>query len=76
MSDMRKLVKDIDRGIQLKKNLPVYGRALSDTYLDYAAIELTFSTYILFESVQEDEGISKEEKVLYEEVIEQLRHVL
>lgn len=76
MSDMRKLVKDIDRGIQLKKNLPVYGKALSDTYLDYAAIELTFSTYILFESVQEDEGISKEEKVLYEEVIEQLRHVL
>lgn len=76
MSDIKKLVKDISRGIQLKKNLPVYGRALSDTYLNYAAIELTFSAYILFESVLEDEGISEEEKMLYEEVISKLRQLL
>lgn len=76
MSDMRKLIRDIDRGIHLEKNLPVYAKVLNDTYLNYAAVELTLSAYILSECESEYEGISENEKGMYDEVIKVLKRVL
>lgn len=76
MTKIRKLVKDIDRGVNLKKDLPVYGEMLSDTYLNYAAIELTFSACILSESILEYEEMSEEEERMYDEVMALLRQVL
>nr|MBP3598662.1 hypothetical protein [Eubacterium sp.] len=76
MNEIRKLIKNIDRGIALRKNLPEYGRVLSDTYLDYAAIELTFSAYMLSEIVVEDSIVSEVERDLYDQVVAQLRALL
>lgn len=76
MSDMRKLVRDIDRGIHLEKNLPVYAKVLTNTYLNYAAVELTFSAYILSECESEYEEISENEKAMYDGVIKVLKRML
>ncbi len=76
MSDMRKMIKEIEKGMGLRKNLPMYGKILSDTYLDYAAIELTLSAYMLSEIVVEDSVISEAEQEIYEQVVEQLRKLL
>ncbi len=76
MSDIRRLVRDIDRGKNLQKNLPAYGNLLADTYLDYAAVELVFSSYLLVDSMPEYQGISTEESALCEEVISRLRRLI
>ncbi len=76
MSDVRKLIKNIDSGIGLRKNLPMYGSILSGTYLDYAAIELTFSAYMLSEIVVEDATVSEADQALYHQVMTQLRALL
>lgn len=76
MSDMRKLIRDIDRGLHLEKNLPIYGKMLTDTYLNYAAVELTLSAYILSECKSEYEEISEDEKAVYDTVMHILRRVL
>lgn len=66
MSDLRKLVKDIDRGISLRTNWKKYVEVLSDTYFNYCAVELTFSLYLLEETVREKE-YSSDELAIYEE---------
>ncbi len=76
MSDIKKLIRNIDSGIGLRKNLPIYGSILSNAYLDYAAVELTFSAYMLSEMVLEDSIVSEAERALYDQVIEQLRALL
>lgn len=76
MSDVRRLIRDIDRGKNLQKNLPVYRNLLADTYLDYAAVELVFSSYLLVDSLPEYQGISREERALCEEVISRLRRLI
>lgn len=76
MNDIRKLIKNIDRGVNLRRDLPVYGSIVSETYMNYAAIELTFSAYLLSETVLEYQNISEDEKKLYEEVMCQLCDVL
>lgn len=76
MSDIRGLVRDIDRGKNLQKNLPAYGNLLADTYLDYAAVELVFSSYLLVDSMPEYQGISTEESALCEEVISRLKRLI
>lgn len=73
MSDVRKLIRDIDRGKNLQKSLPVYRDLLADTYLDYAAVELVFSSYLLVDSLPEYRDIPSEERSLCDEVISQLR---
>ncbi|MCI8364990.1 MAG: hypothetical protein HFG34_08585 [Eubacterium sp.] len=75
MSDVRRLIRDIDRGKNLQKNLPAYRNLLADTYLDYAAVELVFSSYLLVDSLPEYHGLSPEERALYEEVISWLRRL-
>lgn len=74
MSDIRKLVKDLDRGIQMRKNLPVYAEILSDTYVNYAAIELVFSAYLLAELIAD--GECQPDKERYEKTMELLPDVL
>ncbi|MCM1244139.1 MAG: hypothetical protein NC293_00665 [Roseburia sp.] len=76
MSDMRKLIRDIDRGMHLDKNLPVYAKMLAGTYLNYAAVELTLSAYILSECASEYERISANEKEMYDDVMQILRKML
>ncbi len=75
MSDVRRLIRDIDRGKNLRKNLPVYQNLLADTYLDYSAVELVFSSYLLVDSLPEYHGITQDEKELCEEVISQLQRL-
>ncbi len=72
MNDIKKLIRDIDRGADLKKNLPVYGEILSDTYLNYAAVELAFSAYLLSETFSEYTVVSEEERRLYNKAMELL----
>lgn len=76
MNDIKKLIRNIDRGADLKRNLPVYGKLLCDTYLNYAAVELTFSAYLLSETVSEYTMISEEEHSLYREVTALLKAAL
>ncbi len=76
MNNVRKLVRDLDRGVNLEKNLLQYAEILGDTYLGYAAVELTFSFCILVESVPEYAKISPEEKAVYEEVRELVKRVV
>lgn len=76
MSDVRKLIRDIDRGKNLQKNLPAYRNLLADTYLDYTAVELVFSSYLLVDSMPEYQGISPEERALCEEVVSWLRKLI
>ncbi len=76
MNSIRKLIKDIDRGIQLRKNLPAYAQVLSDTYLDYAAIELTFSAYMLSEIILDDIVATEVETKWYDQVKELLAELL
>lgn len=75
MSDVRRLIRDIDRGKNLRKNLPVYRNLLADIYLDYSAVELVFSSYLLVDSLPEYHGITQDEKELCEEVISQLQRL-
>lgn len=76
MGNVRKLVKEIDHGVNLDKNLPVYADLLLDTYREYSAIELTFSAYILAEMMEEKESASQSETSMYSEVIDQMKGVL
>ena len=41
MNQIRKIIKDLDRGIAPRKNLPIYATYLADTYLNYASIILS-----------------------------------
>lgn len=52
---MRKLIRDIHEGKNLEKNLPAYRDQVVRVYSDYAALELTFSAYILVEEQQEEQ---------------------
>lgn len=72
MSDIKRLIKDIDRGVGLEKNIPVYHNILADTYLNYAAVELTFSACLLWETVAEAEGLGKTERACYEKAMKLL----
>lgn len=53
MREIKRLIQEIDRGTALRKNLPAYREMLADTYVNYAAVELTFSSYLLWETVSE-----------------------
>lgn len=76
MNDIRKLIKNIDRGVNLKRDLPIYSSIVSDTYMNYAAIDLAFSAYLLSETIMEYDNISDNERKLYYEVMSQLRIVI
>lgn len=75
MSDLRGLVRELERGADREKNIPVYGRALADTYLNYAATELTFSAFLLCEWMQDSEQPFVECQEIYGEIREFLMHV-
>lgn len=76
MSDVRKLIKDLNRGVALRKNLQVYGNLLADTYLDYTSVELTFSAYMLAEMVVDDGVVSAAEQEIYNQVMGLLRMLM
>lgn len=69
MSDIKRLIKEIDRGVELEKNIPVYRDILVDTYLSYAAVELTFSACLLCETVAETGELGKTERACYEKTM-------
>lgn len=77
---MKKLIHDINHGVNLKKNLPLYGAEFTDVYLHYAALELTFSAFSLFDfmsgEITNDEWVSADEKKRYGDVSELLRRML
>ena len=76
MGDIRKLVTDIDRGVNMRKNLPIYGRMVAENNVNYAAIELTFSITILCGLVQDTHNISEQEHALFQEVKARFDQVL
>ena len=76
MNNIKKLIRDIDRGTDLEKNLPVYGEILLDTYLNYASVELTLSAYLLSETFSEYSDISEDESRQYDEVMKLMKEGL
>lgn len=68
MNQIRKIIKDLDKGIAPRKNLPIYANYLADTYLNYASIELVFSAYMLVETCQEGLDLSPQEEEKYDRV--------
>lgn len=76
MSDVRRLIRDIDRGKNLQKNLPVFCNLLMDTYLEYAAVELVFSSYLLVDSMPEYQGVPQEDRQYCEEVTSLLERLV
>lgn len=76
MGDLRGLVRELERGSDRQKNVPVYGRALAETYLNYSAIELTFSAFLLYDWMQDSDQYSFEYQEIYGEVLELLTHVV
>ena len=68
MNQIRKIIKDLDKGIAPRKNLPIYANYLADTYLNYASIELVFSAYMLAETCQEGLDLSPQEEEKYDRV--------
>ena len=75
MNQIRKIIKDLDKGVAPRKNLPIYANYLADTYLNYASIELVFSAYMLVETCQEGIDLSEEEERRYDEVRKEIPHV-
>ena len=75
MNQIRKIIKDLDKGVAPRKNLPIYANYLADTYLNYASIELVFSAYMLVETCQEGIDLSEEEDRRYDEVRKEIPHV-
>ncbi|MGN1206613.1 MAG: hypothetical protein ACI4SQ_06465 [Eubacterium sp.] len=75
MNQIRKIIKDLDRGVEPRKNLPIYANYLADTYLNYASIELLFSAYMLVETCQEGIDLSDEEERRYDEICEEIPHI-
>lgn len=63
---MKKLVHDIHSGKKIKENLLVYRDMAVKTYSEYAALELTFSAYMLLQEMLEEniESAEKEENAL------------
>ncbi len=76
MSDIRKLVKEIDRGIRLDKNVPAYLDMFSDVYEEYAAVELTFSAYLLWQTCFEEIVLTEREEKQYTQVMGILKKML
>lgn len=76
MGDLRGLVRELERGSDREKNVPVYGRALAETYLNYSAIELTFSAFLLYDWMQDSDQCSFEYQEIYGEARELLTYVL
>ena len=68
MNQIRKIIKDLDKGVAPRKNIPIYANYLADTYLNYASIELVFSAYMLVETCEEGIDLSEEEERRYDEV--------
>ena len=50
---MNKILKEISKGMNLEKNLPVYGKYLADLYNGSAAVELALGYYIYYEMLEE-----------------------
>ena len=70
MREIKRLIQEIDRGVALRKNLPAYREMLADTYVNYAAVELTFSAYLLWETATETADEREEAwQACYEEVM-------
>lgn len=75
MNQIRKIIKDLDKGVAPRKNLPIYANYLADTYLNYASIELVFSAYMLVETCQEGIDLTEEEERRYDEVRKEIPHI-
>lgn len=68
---MNKILKEISKGMNLEKNLPVYGKYLADLYNGSAAVELALDYYTYYEML-EDRGKKDENLQRYAEVISEI----
>lgn len=55
MKEVKKVLRDLSRGVNVKKNLPRYADAFVDTCYHEAVLKLTFSAYLLYEQKADDE---------------------
>lgn len=55
MKEVKKMLRDLSRGVNVKKNLPRYADAFVDTCYHEAVLKLTFSAYLLYEQKADDE---------------------
>lgn len=80
MSGTKKRMRDISRGINLRKNLPLYGKEFVDVYLHYAALELTFSAFGFFDAMSgetaDETSVSPDKTKWCGEVSQLLRRML
>lgn len=53
---MRHLIQDIMKGKDLKNNLEQYKNLAATAYSEYAALELTFSAYVMIQEVVEEKA--------------------
>ena len=68
---MRKLIRDIHDRKDLSKNLPEYRALAISVYREYAALDLTFSAFLLVQEIMEEYGekLTEEEKRMEEAVL-------
>lgn len=80
MKKVKKLLRDLSRGVNLDKNLPRYAEAFVDICYHEAVLKLTFSAYLLYEQREDGagEGVwdSPDERKWYGETEFLLRQLL
>ncbi len=70
---MKHLIQDILKGKNLKDNLKRYKNMAVSAYSEYAALELTFSAYVMVqEIVEENQELAAQEKDIVNQILEAL----
>ncbi len=66
---MKKLIHDIHNGKNVRENLKRYADLAIRTYVDYAILETTFSSYTLLEEAEEEKAYEAEEQEILNKVL-------
>lgn len=70
---MRHLIQDIMKGKDLKNNLEQYKNLAVTAYSEYAALELTFSAYVMIQEVVEEKaGLPEKEENIMNRILKAL----
>jgi len=71
---MRQLIQDIHKGKNLKSNLKAYKEIAVQNYLDYDALELTFSAFTMMQEITEEkQGLAEKEKTAVDTICKSLK---
>ena len=73
---MRQLIQDIHKGKNLESNLKAYKELVVQNYLDYAVLELTFSSFTMMQEITEEkQELAKKEKATVELICHSLKEL-